>query len=100
MSIEVAVAALVYFIILVLTYAVSVLKSSEDEKGKDIINRAFENAYSILLFGLGVIYFLVIFPYITIDFQTTSYLILASKFISVLTLAVSLFILNRKRCNH
>ncbi|WP_338450596.1 hypothetical protein R4Z09_01155 [Niallia oryzisoli] len=101
MNLEVVVVAIGYFIILVLAYAVTILRNREDEKGQEIINRAFDHAYIILIFGLVVVYFLVALPYITIDSQTTSYLLLVSKFISVLTLGGSLFILNRKRrCNH
>jgi len=96
-DVSVAVITIAYFIILVFTYAVTVLRSSEDVKGQEIINKAFDHAYMILMFGLVIVYFLVIFPHIPIDSQTTSYLLLASKFISVLTLGGSLFVLNRKR---
>ncbi|WP_071396545.1 hypothetical protein [Bacillus tuaregi] len=97
MNIEVVVVAIAYFILLVFTYAVSILKNQEDQKGQEIINKSFDHAYIILVFGLVIVYFLVLLPHITIDSQTTSYLLLASKFISVLTLGGSLFILNRKR---
>ena len=101
MSIEVQVVTLAYIIIVVLTYALSVvLRSTKDEKGKEIINKSFDRAYFILIFGLVVVYFLVILPHIIIDSQTAAYLLLASKFISVLTLGGSLFVLNRQRRNH
>ncbi|WP_394236874.1 hypothetical protein [Niallia oryzisoli] len=97
MSIDVAVITVAYFIIVVLTYVISVLKGSKDERGQEIINKAFNHAYIALILGLVFIYLLVILPHIPIDSQTTSYLLLASKFISALTLGGSLFILNRKR---
>ncbi|MCM3768071.1 hypothetical protein [Neobacillus niacini] len=99
MSIQLAIAGLTYFIILVLAYTIIIFTNLGEEKSEEIIKRAFNNAYSILAFGLLVIYALIVLPHITVDYQTTSYLILASKFISVFTLGGSLFIFTRKRCS-
>jgi hypothetical protein len=98
MNIHYAVIGLTYLIILVIAYAVSISTNSEEEKSEVIIDKAFKNAFSILAFGLLVVYGLFLIPHITLDHQTTSYLILASKFISVFTLGGTLFILNKKRC--
>ncbi|MCM3693446.1 hypothetical protein [Neobacillus niacini] len=98
MHIYYAVIGLTYLIILVIAYAVSISTNSEEEKSRVIIDRAFKNAFSILAFGLLVVYGLFLIPHITLDNQITSYLILASKFISVFTLGGTLFILNKKRC--
>lgn len=98
MNIHYAVIGLTYFIILVIAYAVIIFTNSEEEKSELILDKAFKNAYSILAFGLLVVYGLFLLPHITLDYQTTSYLILASKFISVFTLGGTIFILNKKRC--
>ncbi|WHZ03573.1 hypothetical protein QNH48_02475 [Neobacillus sp. YX16] len=98
MNIHYAVIGLAYLIILVIAYAVIIFTNSEEEKSEVIIDKAFKNAFSILAFGLLVVYGLFLIPHITLDSQTTSYLILASKYISVFTLGGTLFILNKKRC--
>lgn len=98
MTINYAVIGLTYLIILVITYAATILTNTEEKKSEVIIDKAFKNAYSILAFGLLVVYGLFQLPHITLDYQTTSYLILASKYISVFTLAGTLFVLNKKRC--
>jgi hypothetical protein len=98
MNIHYAVIGLTYLIILVIAYAVSISTNSEEEKSEVIIDKAFKNAFSILAFGLLVVYGLFLIPHITLDHQTTSYLILASKYISVFTLGGTLYILNKKRC--
>ncbi|MBP1933106.1 hypothetical protein [Ammoniphilus resinae] len=90
------IAALTYLLILVSAYGFTIFSNMEEEKSEEIISRAFQNAYSILIVGLLVVYCLIILPHITLDHQTASYLILASKFVSILTLGGSLFIL--KRC--
>ncbi|WP_342429387.1 hypothetical protein [Neobacillus sp. FSL H8-0543] len=99
MNILYAVVALTYIMILVLAYGITILTKMDEEKSEKIINKAFNNAFSILAFGLLIVYSLFVLPHITLDNQTTSYLILASKFISVFTLGGSLFVLKRKRCN-
>lgn len=100
MSIHLAVAGLAYLLILVLAYIITIFINLEEAESEKIITKAFNNAYLILAFGLLVVYSLFILPHITLDHQTTSYLILVSKFISVVTLGVSLFVLNRgEKCN-
>ena len=98
MNILYAVVGLTYLIILVLAYGITILTKMDEEKSEEIINKAFNNAFSILAFGLLVVYSLFVLPHITLDNQTTSYLILASKFISVFTLGGSLFVLKRRLC--
>lgn len=99
MSIQVAMGVLIYFIVLILAYVIIIFTNEDAEKSSKIINKAFQIAYSVLFFGFLVIYTLIIIPHITLEFQTTTYLILTSKFISVLSLGVSLAVLNRKSCN-
>lgn len=97
MSIQLAVTGLTYFMILVLTYGITVFLSLDEEIGEEIIRRSFNYAYTILVFGLLVVYGLLVLPPVTLDHETASYLILASKCLSVFTLGGSLFILNRKK---
>jgi hypothetical protein len=99
MNVLYAVVVLTYVMFLVLAYGIIILTNSEEEKSEEIINKAFNNAYSILAFSLLVVYSLFVLPHIPLDFQTTSYLILASKFLSVFTLGGTLFLLNRRRYN-
>jgi hypothetical protein len=96
-SIGIAIVVLSYFIILVMAYMISTYLNENAERGCFIINRAYQNAYSILLFGILIVMTLIELPHITIDSKTTSYLILASKFLSVLTLGVSIFILSKSK---
>jgi hypothetical protein len=96
MNIQLAVVGLTYIIILVMAFACVIFVSVEEEKSVMIIDKAFNNAFSILAFGLLVVYSLFILPPITLDYQTTSYLILASKFLSILTLGISLCVFYKK----
>jgi hypothetical protein len=97
MGIELAIILLTYVTILVMSYMVIICLKDKDERGIRIINRAYQNAYSILLFSILVVIALIKLPHITLTNQTTSYLILTSKFISVITLGGSIFLLNRNK---
>lgn len=98
MVIHLVVTALIYIMLLVLAYEAMIFNNISEEKSEEIITLSFKRAYTILLFGLLVVYSMVKHPYTDYDHQTTSFLILGSKFISVLTLGGSLFLLSRKRC--
>jgi hypothetical protein len=95
-GIELAIALLTYFLLVVMAYLVFVLSSEKEERGSLIINQAYNYAFAILSFGILVVIALVKLPNVTLDNQTTNYLILASKFISVITLGGSVFILTKK----
>jgi hypothetical protein len=97
MGITLAVTILAYLMLIVLAYETVIYLNLEEKKSEEIITKAFTYALSILAFGLLIVYILLILPPIYIDHQTTSYLILASKFVSVFTLGGSLYVL--KRCN-
>jgi len=96
MNIYLAVAALTYIMILILAYGVIIFTKLEETKSEKIINKAFSNAYSILAFGLLIVYALFLLPHITVSNQTISYLLLISKYFSVFTLGGSLFFLAKK----
>lgn len=96
MDIHFAIAALFYLILLVLAYEIIIFVNLKEEDSEKIILQSFDHAFSILIFGLIVVYAMLILPHITLEYEMTTYLILASKFISVLTLGGSLFLLNRK----
>jgi hypothetical protein len=96
MSVELAVVSLTYIIILVVCYVLITVSDRKDEKVILIINKAYQFAYSILLFGFLIVCLLIKLPHITLDTQTTSFLILACKLISVLTLGGSIYVLRRK----
>ncbi|WHY87177.1 hypothetical protein QNH39_04775 [Neobacillus novalis] len=100
MSIGIAIVLLTYVTILVLSYAILVFTQENDDKGRMIINKAYQYYYSILLISILVVLCLIKLPHITLDFQTTSYLIIASKFISVLTLGGSIYVLSKKECKN
>ncbi|MFF2448265.1 hypothetical protein ACFVSW_14290 [Neobacillus sp. NPDC058068] len=97
MSIGIVIVLLTYVTILVLSYAILVFTQENDDKGSMIINKAYQYYYSILLFSILVVLALIILPHITLDSQTTSYLFIASKFISVLTLGGSIYVLSKKK---
>lgn len=99
MGINVAITILAYIVLLVITYEIYIFVNVKEERSEAIISKAYNNDYSILTFGLVIVYTLVQIPLVYIDSQTTSYLLLASKSISVLTLGGSLFILNRRSCS-
>jgi hypothetical protein len=97
MSIGLTIILLTYVILLVMSYQMIIFINEKDEKRSClIINKSYQYAYSILLFGILVIYALVVLPHIHLDSQTIGYLVLASKFISVVTLAGSIFLLRKK----
>ncbi|MFJ7727570.1 hypothetical protein ACIQXV_15580 [Neobacillus sp. NPDC097160] len=100
MGISIAVVLLTYVTLLVLTYVIMIFTTENDEKGSWIINKAYQYYYSILIFSILVIIGLFKLPHITLDSQTASYLIIASKFISVLTLGGSIYVLSKRRCKH
>jgi hypothetical protein len=97
MGIEIAIIILAYVTILVMSYMIIICMKEKYERGIRIINQAYQNAFSIFLFSLLVVIALIKLPHITLTNQTTSYLILISKFISVLTLGGSIFLLNRNK---
>lgn len=96
MSIGLAIVLLTYVTILVLSYAILVFTQENDDKGNMIINKAYQYYYSILLISIFIVLGLIKLPHITLDSQTTSYLFIASKFISVLTLGGSIYVLSKK----
>jgi len=96
MSIELAIVALTYISILVVSYVIITFAAQTNKNDEMNINRAYHYAYSTLLFGFLIIWFLIELPHITLDTQTTNYLILACKLISVLTLGCSIYVLRRK----
>jgi hypothetical protein len=97
MSIGLTIILLTYVLLLVMSYQMIIFINEKDEKRSYlIINKSYQYAYSILLFGILVVYALVVLPHIHLDSQTIGYLVLASKFISVGTLAGSIFLLRKK----
>ncbi|MFZ7943595.1 hypothetical protein [Neobacillus sp. 19] len=96
MGIGVAVVLLTYVTLLVLSYAMIVFTTKKEEKGSWIVNKAYQYYYTILLFSMLVMIGLIKLPHITLDSQTASYFIIASKFISVLTLGGSIYVLSKK----
>lgn len=100
MNIGIAIVLLTYVTILVLSYAIFIFIQENDDKGSMIINKAYQYYYSILLFSILIVIGLIKLPHITLDSQITSYLIIASKFISVLTLGGSIYALSKKNCKN
>ncbi|MCM3719500.1 hypothetical protein [Fictibacillus phosphorivorans] len=96
MFIHYVVAALVYILLLVFAYAVMIFINMGEDKSEKIITSSFYRAYTVLLFGMLLVYTIVIHPHTDLDHQTTSLLILISKFISVLTLGGSLYLMTKK----
>jgi hypothetical protein len=96
-GIGLALISLTYILLLVMSYQFFIFINEKDDKRSCIIiTKSYQNAYSILLFGILVVYALVVFPHIHLDSQTISYLVLASKFISIVTLAGSIYLLSKK----
>jgi hypothetical protein len=96
MSIGIAMIGLTYLFIFVMAYVFMVYSTENTDRSDVILNKAFQYAYNILLFGLLVVLALVFLPHISLDTQMTSYLILACKFISILTLASSIFVFSNR----
>jgi hypothetical protein len=96
-GIGLAVISLTYILLLVMSYQFFIFINEKDDKRSCIIiTKSYQYAYSILLFGILVIYALVVLPHIHLDSQTISYLVLASKFMSMVTLAGSIYLLSKK----
>lgn len=87
---------LTYLMVLVISYEVIILHRSRNGNGEKIVNKALDYAFFILGFSLLIVYSLVVLPHIIIDQITIAYLLLICKYISVLTLGCSIFMLSRK----
>jgi hypothetical protein len=97
LTIELAIILLTYLLLLVMSYQIIFLiDKKEGKRGSIIIITSYKHAYTILLFGILIVYTLIKLPYIHLESKTISYLILASKYISVITLAVSIFLLSKR----
>lgn len=90
-----AIITLTYIYILVIAYVFVIIKDNSERAGM-LINKAYQYAFSVLLYSFLLIWILLEFPYVTLDEHTASYLILTSKFASVLTLGCSIFVLRKK----
>ncbi|WP_102347518.1 hypothetical protein [Bacillus sp. Marseille-P3661] len=99
MNIHIAIAGLVYLLLLVIAYEITIFTNLEKEKSEEIISRAYNYAYGVLIFGLLIVYILLMLP-LTIDYQVASSLIIASKFSSIVTLGATLYLLTKKRCEY
>jgi hypothetical protein len=97
LTIELAIILLTYLLLLVMSYQfIFLINKKEDKRGSTIIITSYKHAYTILLFGILIVYTLIKLPFTHLESQTISYLILASKYISVITLAVSIFLLSKR----
>ncbi|GIN37069.1 MULTISPECIES: hypothetical protein [Heyndrickxia] len=96
MGIWLAIILLTYVLILVMSYVTITYLNENKEQSCKIINQAFYNAFNVLCFSILTVLIFVELPHITVDTQTTSYLILASKFLSILTLGCSIYVISRK----
>ncbi|WHY02878.1 hypothetical protein [Neobacillus sp. DY30] len=97
MTIEQGIILLTYLLLLVLSYQIIFLiNKKEDNKRFLIISTSYKHAYTILFFGILIVYTLIKHPSVHLESQTISYLILASKYLSVITLAGSIFLLSKK----
>lgn len=93
-----AIVALTYVYILVVAYVFVIFTNHPSERGDMMINKAYNYAFSVLLFGFFTIWLLLELPHLVLDSTTAGYLLLASKLASVLTLGISLFVLRKKLC--
>lgn len=93
MVMELAVVGLTYITLLVTAYVV--ITYTQDERNAPILRKAYQNAYSILAFNFLIVIALIELPHLTLNQHITSYLLLMSKLISVLTLAGTIFLLTR-----
>jgi hypothetical protein len=96
MSIPFVILVLTYILFLVFAYGATLFVNLDEKTGERIISRAFRRAFLIFVMGLSMVYLILVLPHLTLDPQTASYLILASKCASILTLGMSLFQMRRK----
>ncbi|CEG26945.1 hypothetical protein [Bacillus sp. B-jedd] len=96
MSIEISIVLLVYLLVVVLGYMTSIFVSASSQTGLIIINKSYRYAFLALLILIAFVAILVALPFIPVDKSYTARLILASKFISIVTLLVSLYVLKKK----
>jgi hypothetical protein len=91
---------LTYLMILVLSYEVVILFRSRNGNAEKIVNKALDYAFFILGYGLLIVYTLVVIPHIILDEITIAYLLLICKYISVITLGCSIFMLSRRKIDN
>jgi len=96
MSIEISIVLLVYLLVVVLGYMTSIFVTASSKTSLLIINKSYKYAFLALLILISFVSILVALPFIPLDKSSTARLILGSKFISIVTLLVSMHVLKRK----
>ncbi|WP_409275936.1 hypothetical protein V1499_10165 [Neobacillus sp. SCS-31] len=96
MTITVSIILLVYLIIVALGYMASIYVSTSSRTGLLIINKSYTNAFFVLFSMIALVVIGIALPFVPVDKSYAAGLILGSKFISIITLFISLYVLSRK----
>lgn len=96
MGISVSIILLVYLVIVALGYMASIYSSTNSQTSVIIINKSYMNAFSVLFFAVVLAIMVIALPFIPVDKSLAAGLLLVSKFISITTLFISLYVLSRK----
>ncbi|WP_053366339.1 hypothetical protein [Bacillus sp. FJAT-27245] len=96
MGITVGIIVLIYLVIVALGYIVSIYVSTSCRTSFFIINKSYTNAFFVLFTTIALAVIMIALPFIPIDQSYAAGLILGSKFISILTLFISLFVLSKR----
>lgn len=96
MGISVSIILLVYLVIVALGYMASIYSSTNNQTGVLIINKSYMNAFLVLFFAVALAIMVLALPFIPVDQSFAARLFLGSKFISITTLFISLYVLSRK----
>ncbi|RDU38734.1 hypothetical protein DRW41_04020 [Neobacillus piezotolerans] len=95
MGISISIIILVYLVVLALGYIASIYAPSS-QTSFFIINKSYTNAFFVLFIAIALAFLMIALPFIPVDKNYAAGLILGSKFISIITLFISLFVLSRK----
>ncbi|HDR4897212.1 hypothetical protein [Bacillus thuringiensis] len=79
-----------------MVYIMMFSSKEKDERGKQIINTSFHNAYFILLLGIFLVVISSKLAIFDMDFQTFGNLIVLAILISLIVAGMNIFINNRR----
>ncbi|WP_059170287.1 hypothetical protein [Bacillus sp. FJAT-27445] len=96
MGISVSIILLVYLLVVVLGYMASIFVSTSSKTGFLIINKSYTNAFSVLFITIVLAILMIALPFIPVDKSYAASLILGSKFLSIFTLSISLYVFSKK----
>ncbi|OCA81498.1 hypothetical protein A8F94_21715 [Bacillus sp. FJAT-27225] len=96
MNISVGIILLLYLMIVAVGFIAYIYYSKQSRTGYLVIQKSYINAIAVLFITIILVIMMIILPFIPVDKSYAGTLILGSKFISIFTLFISLYVLSKK----